>query len=296
MISKPSAPIGIFDSGIGGLTVVQSLRERLPKELLCYFGDTARVPYGTKSADTVKRYSLEIANFLKSHHVKIIVVACNTVSSVALDAVADFFTQPVLGVVEPGVQAAIQTTRNGRIGVIGTKSTIRSGAYQNRLKQHDKALYVVSQACPLFVPLAEEGWENDPITFDIAKRYLTPLVESNLDTVILGCTHYPLLTNVIQQVMGESVTLVSSADEVSREVAATLERMDAFAREKTCKDLFYASDDIAGFQALYQKIFGDTHASFIEASSGFFTIVQEAYRYPGRVFADPVQWFDSIEK
>ena len=294
MNAKPSAPIGIFDSGIGGLTVVQALRKRIPNELLCYFGDTARVPYGTKSAETVQRYSLEIAHFLKSHNVKMIVVACNTASSVALDALCDVFSQPVAGVVDPGVKAAIGATRNGRIGVIGTKSTIRSEAYQKRLKEIDGALHVVSQACPLFVPLAEEGWENDPVTLDVARRYLTPLVDEGLDTVILGCTHYPLIENVIQRVMGDSVRLVSSAEEVSKEVAAILNRMDLLSPEKTHRDLFYASDDIAGFRSLYHRIFNDTQASFVEAPSGFFNIVQEAHRYRGKIFADPVQWFDPI--
>lgn len=287
-------PIGIFDSGVGGLTVVQSLRALLPNETFCYFGDTARVPYGTKSAETVKRYSVEITRFLKSHDVKMIVVACNTVSSVALPPIREQFGGPVLGVVEPGVRAAIQTTRTGRIGVIGTKSTINSGTYQKRLLEKNPSLHIIAQACPLFVPLVEEGWENESITVDIARQYLTPFIKDELDAVIMGCTHYPLMAHVIQQVLGDRVKLVSSADEAAREVKDTLGGMNWLANKKQVKDLFYASDDIAGFQRLYERIFGNRDASFQEASSDFFAIVQEVYRFKGKLFADPATWFDPL--
>lgn len=294
MVMNSEKPIGIFDSGIGGLTVVKSLREMLPNETFCYFGDTARVPYGTKSAETIKRYSVEITRFLKSHDVKMIVVACNTVSSVALPPIREQFDGPVLGVVEPGVRAAIQATRSGRIGIIGTKSTIQSGTYQKHLLEKNPSLHISAQACPLFVPIVEEGWENEPITVDIARHYLSPFIEEELDTVILGCTHYPLMAQVIQRVMGAPVKLVSSADEVAREVKETLTSMNGLTDRKRVKDLFYASDDIAGFKRLYERIFGDCNAAFQEAPSDFFAIVQEVYRFKGKLFADPSTWFEPM--
>lgn len=289
-----SAPIGIFDSGIGGLTVARCLQEKLPSETLCYFGDTARVPYGTKSAETVTRYSLEIARFLLSHNAKILVAACNTVSTTALDAVREVFPGPVIGVVEPGVRAAMQATRNGRIGVIGTRGAINSGSYQKRLMAQEPTLRVIAQPCPLFVPLAEEGWTDDRITYEVAKRYLDPLLKESIDVLILGCTHFPLLTDVIQEVMGDGVILINSAQEVTREVHQTLRELGSLSPQKQWQDLFYASDDIAGFERLYRRICGDISASFVEAPSDFFAIVQEVHRYRGRIFADQLQWFQPI--
>ncbi len=292
---NPDAPIGIFDSGVGGLTVVKAIRQWLPQETLCYFGDTARVPYGTKSADTIKRYSVEITRFLKSHDVKMIVVACNTVSSVALDPIRETFSGPVIGVVEPGVRAAIQATKTGRVGLIGTRSTVQSGTYQRRLLEANPSLHVAAQACPLFVPLVEEGWEDDPLTRQAAEHYLGGLKRQNLDVLILGCTHYPLISRVIQEVMGEAVALVSSADEAAREVADTLKNLKMLAEKKTFKDLFYASDDIGGFQRLYERIFGGPdNATFVTAESGFFTLVQEIYAFRGKIFVDPIRWFEPV--
>ena len=296
-IHKPSAssPIGIFDSGVGGLTVVQSLRRYLPNETLCYFGDTARVPYGTKSAETVKRYSVEVARFLQSHNVKMIVVACNTASSCALDQIRSVFSGPVIGVVEPGVRAALQATKTGRIGLIGTRSTVKSGAYQRCLYQQNPNLLIIAQPCPLFVSLVEEGWEEDEITYAVAKRYLEKLVKENLDVLILGCTHYPLMTPIIQSVIGEDVNLVNSAEEVAKEVKSTLTDMDLLSPQKNCKDLFYASDDIDNFKSLYRRIFNEENASFAEAPSDFFTIVQEINKFRGRkIFSDSIQWFDPL--
>ena len=289
-------PIGIFDSGIGGLTVVQSLRRHLPQETLCYFGDTARVPYGTKSSETVQRYSVEITRFLRSHDAKILVIACNTVSSVAMDVIRNHFNGPVLGVVEPGVRAAIEATKTGRVGVIGTRSTIRSGAYQQRLLETDPSLHIAACACPLLVPFVEEGWEGDPTMFDVARKYLEPLIEENLDVLILGCTHYPLISNVIQRVMGDSVTLVSSAEEVAKETKNLLVDLNLLAPEKKWKDLFYASDDIASFKHLYERIFSDQDATFMEAQTDFFTIVQDVYRFKGKIFADKIEWFEAIQR
>ncbi len=290
--SRIDRPIGIFDSGIGGLTVARALRKRLSNETLCYFGDTARVPYGTKSPETVKRYSVEITRFLKSHNVKMIVVACNTVSSVSLPEIREQFDGPVIGVVEPGVRAAISESKSLRIGVIGTKSTIQSGAYQKRLLEKNKSLHIIAQACPLFVPLVEEGWENDSITLDIAKRYLAPLVEENLDAVILGCTHYPLIDHVIENVMGDKVKLVNSAEEAAIEVEDTLTKQNLLSQTKLLKDLFYASDDIEGFKRLYQRIFGELDSTFVEAPSDFFSIVQEVHRFRDKLRTDPITWFE----
>ena len=288
-------PVGIFDSGVGGLTVVRSLQERLPEETLCYFGDTARVPYGTKSPETVKRYSREITQFLMSHDVKIVVVACNTVSSVALPEIADVFSGPVVGVVEPGVKAALEATRNGRIGIIGTKSTIRSEAYQKRLEAAEPSLQVFAQACPLFVPLAEEGWEQDSITLAIGQRYLEPLVREKIDVLILGCTHYPLLQSVIQQAVGEGVRLINSADEVAREVERMLLTRGLESGEKRFKHRFYASDDIEQFQRLHRRICGSGEATFTEAHSDFFNIVQKVHQFKGTLFANRIQWFDPVQ-
>jgi len=287
-------PIGIFDSGIGGLTVVKEVSRRMPQETLCYFGDTARVPYGTKSADTVKRYCVEITRFLHSHDAKLVIVACNTASSVALEEIRNAFPGPVIGVVEPGVRAAIKATKRGRIGVIGTKSTINSGAYQKKLLELDRSLHIAAAPCPLFVPLAEEGWIDDPITLEAAKRYLTPLRKENVDVLILGCTHFPLLENTIRQAIGEDATLINSAEEVSKEVEAILAEKDLCCPQKAYKDLFYASDDIGGFEKLYHRICGEGNVTFVEAPSDFFSIVQEVRRFRGKIFADVIQWFEPL--
>jgi len=215
-------PIGVFDSGIGGLTVVKQLMSLLPGESILYFGDTARIPYGTKSEETVLRFALEDSFFLLEKDVKLIVVACNTASSVAVSFLQQHLPVSVLGVIEPGARAAASVSRNGKIGVIGTASTIRSGAYHRFLKQQNSNLQIVSQPCPLFVPLVEEGWIEDDVTYQIARRYLMPLIANKVDTLILGCTHYPLLKNVLQQVMGEDVRLVDSAVETAHQASVLL--------------------------------------------------------------------------
>lgn len=203
-------PIGFFDSGIGGLTVVKSVIEILPNENIVYFGDTARVPYGSKSNDTVIEYSLQAANFLLRKNIKLLVVACNTASSVALKELRRFLTIPVIGMVEAGAKMALQETKNGIIGVIGTRSTINNKAYSNEIKKLNPKVKVIEKACPLFVPLAEEGWTNHKATELIAKEYLTELREKKIDTLVLACTHYPILSNVIQKVVGKNVKLVHS--------------------------------------------------------------------------------------
>jgi len=211
MNERASRPIGVFDSGIGGLTVVKALRELLPDERIIYLGDTARVPYGSRSPSTVERYSLEIAEMLMERDAKMIVVACNTVSSVALPQLKKNLPVKVIGVIQPGAEAAVKVTRNQRIGVIGTRATIRSGAYEKALRSVNSTVEVISQACPLLVPLIEEGWLEDEATDNIIRRYLEPLLKHETDTLVLGCTHYPLLAPAIKRLVGDKIELVDSA-------------------------------------------------------------------------------------
>src|SRR3989338_5027712 len=186
-------PIGIFDSGIGGLTVLKALREELPAESTVYFGDTAHLPYGTKSKETITKFSIDNVNFLQGFDVKIVIVACNTASSLSLDALKEKFALPIIGVIEPGARHALKKTRNGRIGIIGTKATIGSGSYEACLKRLDPSVKVYSQSCPLFVPFVEEGWLDGEVVTKVAHIYLYGLKAFGIDTLILGCTHYPLL-------------------------------------------------------------------------------------------------------
>lgn len=207
-----SKPIGVFDSGIGGLTVVRALMNRLPHENIIYFGDTARVPYGPKSAQVVREYAAQDTDFLLSKNIKMIVIACNTVSSVAIDVVQKRAKMPVVGVILPGSENAVASSKKKRIGVIGTLTTILSNAYINAIRQIDPSVEVFSQVCPLFVPLAEEGWTNHPATELIAKEYLFPLKLQKIDTLILGCTHYPILKDVIKKAMEGKVQLIDSGE------------------------------------------------------------------------------------
>jgi glutamate racemase len=221
MTNKNSKPIGVFDSGIGGLTVVRALLEKLPNENIVYFGDTARVPYGSKSPQVVREYTQDDTDFLLSKDVKMIVVACNTVSAVALDVVQKRANLPVTGVIIPGAEAALNATHTKRIGVIGTIGTINSSAYKNELKRLNSHAHVFSKACPLFVPLVEEGWLETKATELIANEYLFPLVTEKIDTLILGCTHYPLLKKTISKATKGMVTLIDSGEAA----AATVEKM-----------------------------------------------------------------------
>ncbi len=216
-------PIGVFDSGIGGLTVVKALRDRLPNETIVYLGDTARVPYGPKSPETVQRYALELAYMLMQKKSKALVVACNTVSSVALPLLTRKFSVPVIGVIEPGARAALQVTRNRHVGVIGTRATIRSGAYEKVLRTTDTNVRVSSRACPLLVPLIEEGLLDDEVTDQVIVRYLEPLLTDGIDTLVLGCTHYPLLSAAIARVLGREITLVDSAQNCATAVQKILD-------------------------------------------------------------------------
>jgi len=215
--------IGVFDSGIGGLTVVHELMMRVPNEEIVYLGDTARLPYGTKSPETVLRFLRENLAFLKRKNVKMIVVACNTASSVALPKLLEEEDIPLVGVLQPGARAAVQATRTKRVGVVGTTATIRSGAYEDALWKLEPSIKIWSRACPLFVPLVEEGWHEDEITYLTARRYLDSMADFDADTLVLGCTHYPVIKGIISRVVGDRVQLVDSAHETAAEVERVLE-------------------------------------------------------------------------
>jgi len=221
--------IGVFDSGVGGLTVLRALMARLPFESTVYLGDTARVPYGSKSPEVVTRYSVANARFLLSRDIKLLVVACNTASAVGLEALAQELPVPVIGVIEPGARVAARCTRSGKVGVIGTMGTVRSGAYQRALEALRPDVEVKSRPCPLFVPLAEEGWTQGEVPRLVAQAYLAELARSGVDTLVLGCTHYPLLRGVIAEVMGPDVVLVDSAEAVAEAVDQTLREANALA-------------------------------------------------------------------
>ncbi|HOZ48014.1 MAG TPA: glutamate racemase [Candidatus Hydrogenedentes bacterium] len=221
-VSDGGASIGVFDSGVGGLTVVRRIMERLPAEEIVYLGDTARVPYGTKSPHTVIRYARACAAALLERGIKLLVVACNTASSHALDALRAELDVPVIGVVEPGARRAAAATRNGRIGVIGTAGTVASGTYADVIHAVAPEVKVFSKACPLFVPLAEEGWIDGPVPRETARTYLAGLGKCDIDTLVLGCTHYPLLAGVIADAMGQAVSLVDSAAATAEVVEQTL--------------------------------------------------------------------------
>ncbi|MFH1062787.1 MAG: glutamate racemase [Candidatus Omnitrophota bacterium] len=252
-------PIGIFDSGMGGLTVVKEVMRNLPNEKIVYFGDTARVPYGPKSKETVIRFSIENILFLLKNNVKLIIVACNTASSVALSAIEKNFKVPIMGVIEPGVSEAIRITKNKRIGIIGTKTTVNSLAYEKQIKKIDPRIKVYSSACPLFVPLVEEGWLKTKITKEIVAKYLLPLKNKNIDTIVLGCTHYPLLKPVIKDVLGPNVKLIDSARQVAYQAKYILETQGLLTTKKNTKQpnvYFYVSDEPDNFAHQGQKFLG----------------------------------------
>jgi glutamate racemase len=238
-------PIGVFDSGIGGLTVVKALRDLLPNENIFYLGDTARVPYGPKSPETVQRYAVELAGMLMRQNAKALVVACNTVSSVALPLLTKKFAVPVIGVIEPGARAALHATRNRHIGVIGTRATIRSGAYEKALRAADDNVRVSSRACPLLVPLIEEGLLNDDVTDRMIMRYLEPLLVDEIDTLVLGCTHYPLLTGAISRLLKRQIMLIDSAQNCARAVEEMLDRQSLRAASPNGGELHVALTDTA---------------------------------------------------
>lgn len=258
--------IGVFDSGAGGLTVVKELIRQLPNENIVYFGDTARVPYGIKSRDTIIRFSIENILFLLKHDVKLICVACNTVSSVALPVIKNYFRVPIVGVISPGVREAVYATRNKRIGVIGTKGTIKSRTYETEIKHLDPEVKVMAIACPLFVPFAEEGWLSGDVVLSVAKTYLKPLIDAKVDTLILGCTHYPLLKPVIQKVMGKNVILIDSAKQVAFEVKKILATENILNRNRRGKHQFFVSDNPEWFAGLAQSFLGEPLKNIRKAS------------------------------
>lgn len=250
-------PLGVFDSGVGGLTVVHEIFNRLPHESVVYFGDTARVPYGTKSPQIVEKFALQDILFLMQKNIKLLVAACHTVSSVVLDRLIQKFHLPILGVVEPGIKAALQTTRNNRIGVIGTRATILSDTYHRKLVARRENLTVVSQACPLFVPLAEEGWLDEAVTHDIASIYLEPMKAQEVDTLILGCTHYPLLKSVIGNILGKDVTIIDSAEETAKLVGERMRVLGMSDNTGRIPDhAFYVSDIPHQFKEVGERFLG----------------------------------------
>lgn len=257
MTDKRNAPIGVFDSGVGGLTVAREITRNLPKENIVYFGDTARVPYGSKSRDTVLRYSRQIIRFLRTQEVKAIVIACNTASAYALEEVEKELDIPIIGVVKPGAKVACEVTKNKKIGVIATEATIHSGIYTNFIQKRDPEIQVLGKACPLFVPLVEEGWLKDSVTFEVAGRYLRELMDQDIDTLILGCTHYPLLRSTLREVVGDRVTLVNPAYETARELKQLLKEQELTNRqnlEEARKYMFYVSDLAEKFRKFADSI------------------------------------------
>jgi glutamate racemase len=259
-------PIGVFDSGVGGLTVVAALSQVLPGESILYLGDTARLPYGTKSAETVIRYTERNLDFLVARDVKAVVVACNTASAAALPGITE--PVPLWGVIEPGAARAAELS-SGRVGVIGTEATVRSGAYTDALHALRPEIEVVSAACPLFVPLVEEGWFDDPLSEAIARRYLEPLLAEGIDSLVLGCTHYPLLAPLIARVVGADVKLVDSAETVAARVAFELERRDALAAGSRGEDHLFVTDDTERFERLARSILGrEARLELIDIGNG----------------------------
>jgi len=253
-LAPDQRPIGVFDSGVGGLTVVKQLLKKFPWESIVYFGDTARIPYGTKSEEIVRRYALEDSIFLLDKNVKVVVVACNTASAIAVSMLKEILSVPVIGVIEPGAKAAVRYTKNQKIGVIGTAATIRSNSYTKEILALQPEAQIIPQACPLFVPLVEEGWIDDETTYLVAERYLQGLRLNKIDTLILGCTHYPLLRNAIQKTVGKKVKLVDSGVETAEEVELILKKNRLLANmEQTPKNYFYLSDMPYKFQEIAER-------------------------------------------
>lgn len=267
---KRSDPIGVFDSGLGGLTVFRALRRSLPRENIVYFGDTAHLPYGAKSAETVQRLTLAHLEFMTRRKIKCAIVACNTASAVALQVLKKRLHIPVLGVIDPGVREAFARSRGRRIGVLGTATTITSGAYQRSLKARGQGVFVKAVACPLFVPLIEEGWAGHPVTYSIARRYLSPLIRSRVDTVVMGCTHYPLIRNVLRRILGPEVELVDSAVAVAREAARTLRNIGMLhaGRKVGGRVRFFLTDAGGSFPRLAEWFLGRSPGKLHSVDSG----------------------------
>ena len=253
----PDRPIGIFDSGIGGLTVARQIMRRLPDESIVYFGDTARVPYGSKSDRTVRAFAWEDSLFLLGYDVKMIVVACNTASAVALGELDRHLQVPVIGVIEPGAEAAVAATTKGRIGVIGTMATVHSRAYEKAVQRLSASATVYSTSCPLFVPLVEEGWVEGEAPELIARKYVTPLLDRGIDTLILGCTHYPLLKPLLSGILGSAVTLIDSAEQIARRVETLLQERHELSLSPHGTRRFFVSDYPRNFEELGRRFLGE---------------------------------------
>jgi glutamate racemase len=249
-------PIGVFDSGLGGLTAVRELMRLLPNESIAYFGDTARVPYGSKSRETVVHFSREIAAFLVRQNIKCLLVACNTASSCALETLAGTLDIPIAGVIDPAARAAVEASPHGRIGVIGTYGTVGSGAYPAAIEALAPGAAVISRACPLFVPLIEEGWFAHPVTRQVAEEYLVELRNAGLESMILGCTHYPLIAPLLADLMGPGVTLVDSGAEAARAVAAMLRERGQLAAAAHAEHRFFLSDEPRNFTRIAESFLG----------------------------------------
>jgi glutamate racemase len=256
-MKRERLPIGIFDSGVGGLTVFKEVITLLPHEDIIYLGDTARVPYGTRSPQTVIRYSQENTRFLLHQGIKLLVVACNTSSAVSLPSLKEEHKIPVVGVIDPGAKRASEVTQNRRVGVIGTEGTVKSRAYERAIRMIDHKITVISRTCPLFVPLAEEGWVDNEVTRLTAESYLSPLCGERIDTLVLGCTHYPLLEVVIREVMGDEVCLVNSAKETAKEVQRVLDE-EGFANPRVREGSyrFYVTDNAKRFVKVGKRFLG----------------------------------------
>jgi glutamate racemase len=273
-ISNQDLPIGIFDSGVGGLTVYRALHERLPSEHFVYLGDTARVPYGTKSLATVERYAIENARFLESRGIKLLVVACNTASALALPAIRNSVSVTVVGVIEPGARAAVEIAAGRKIGVIATEATVQSAAYTSAISKINSEIEVTERACPLFVPLAEEGWAQSDVARAVAEEYLSDLKKKDVGALVLGCTHYPILRDLISEVVGREVSLIDSGEAAAREVESLLESRQLLAPERRgelrerhlCDDLdhFYVTDAAERFAKVAERFLG-TAPSVLEA-------------------------------
>lgn len=249
-----NAPVGVFDSGVGGLTVAREIMRQMPDETIVYFGDTARVPYGSKSKETIITFSRQIVKFLQTKNVKAIVIACNTASAMALETVSEELDIPVIGVVKPGAYTAAQSTKNNRIGVIGTEGTINSGIYTEYLREIKPNVQVFTKACPLFVPLVEEGLLYDSVTIEIADRYMSELKGYDIDTLVLGCTHYPLIRHTIQKVMGDNVNLVNPAYETAKSLKEVLIKNKLVSKKRMYEHKFYVSDSAEKFKAFANTI------------------------------------------
>jgi glutamate racemase len=260
------APVGVFDSGIGGLTVVRALRRRLPDENIVYLGDTARVPYGTKSADTIRRFAVEDAWFLAGRGVKMIVVACHSASSAALFELQRRFAVPVLGVVEPGARAVVAATSRKKVGVVGTTATISSAAYETAIRALATDVEILAKATPLFVPLAEEGWLDDEVAEGVARRYLSSFADEGIDALLLGCTHFPLLMPVISRVLGPGIRLIDSSDETAVAAGQLLEKQGITATKGPGSCRFYLTDLTPSFDRIGARFLGEPLGEVVRTS------------------------------